>query len=144
MQEGTHSFIYIHTIWATRNREKLLIPILRKVLFPALTQSAGAGGIQVTGINGVEDHIHALIKLMPVQNIAEEIRQLKEISSGWLNDSRLLQQPFEWDGDYAAYSVSPSTIDKSLEYLSRQEAYHQTRSLDEELAAFEKMAAQIV
>ena len=144
MQEGTHSFIYIHTIWATRNREKLLIPILRKVLFPALTQSAGAGGIQVTGINGVEDHIHALIKLMPVQNIAEVIRQLKEISSGWLNDSRLLQQPFEWDGDYAAYSVSPSTIDKSLEYLSRQEAYHQTRSLDEELAAFEKMAGQIV
>lgn len=144
MQEGTHSFIYIHTIWATRNREKLLTPVLRKVLFPALTQSAGGGGIQVIGINGVEDHVHALIKLMPAQNIAEVIRQLKEISSGWLNDSRLLQQAFEWDADYAAYSVSPSTIDKSIEYLNRQEAYHQTRSLDEELAAFEKMAGQAV
>jgi len=144
MQEGTHSFIYIHTIWATRNREKLLTPILRKVLFPALIQSAGAGGIQLTGINGVEDHIHALVKLMPAQNIAEVIRQIKEISSGWLNNGRLLQQAFEWDGDYAAYSVSPSTIDKSIEYLNRQEAYHTTRSLDEELTAFGKMAAQTI
>jgi REP element-mobilizing transposase RayT len=117
---------------------------LRKVLFPALMQSAGAGGIQVVGINGGEDHIHALIKLMPAQNIAEVIRQLKEISAGWLNDSRLLQQAFEWDAEYAAYSVSPATIDKSIEYLGRQEAYHQTRSLDEELAAFNKMVAQAI
>jgi len=144
MREGTHSFIYIHTIWTTLDRGKLLIPVLRKVLFPALTQSAAAGGIQVTGINGVEDHVHALIKLMPTQNIAGVIGQLKEMSSGWVNDSRLLQQAFEWDTGYAAYSVSPSTIDKSMEYLSRQEIYHQTRSLDEELSAFDKMVAQMV
>lgn len=140
MQEGTRSFIYIHAIWTTRNRAKLLSSVLRKVLLPAVIQSAGAGGIQVISFNGVEDHIHALIKLMPSQNIAEVIRQLKEISSGWINDSKLLQQAFEWDADYAVYSVSPSTIDKSIEYLQKQEAYHQTRSLDEELAAFEKMA----
>lgn len=144
MQDGTHTFVYVHLIWTTAKREKILSPVLRKVLFPSLKQSATAKGIQVTNINGGDDHVHALIKLMPVQQVLEVVKQLKIISAEWLNESKFLNQPFEWDAGYAAYSVSPSTIDKSSDYLNRQEEYHKTRSLDEELAAFDKMVAQIV
>lgn len=144
MQDGTHTFVYIHLIWATANREKTLSPVFRKVLFPSLKQSATAKGIQVVNINGGDDHVHVLIKLMPVQQILDVVKQLKNISANWLNESKFLNQPFEWDSGYAAYSVSPSTIDKSADYLNRQEEYHKTKSLDEELAAFNKMVIQTV
>lgn len=144
MQDGTHTFVYVHLIWATANREKTLSPVLRKVLFPSLKQSATAKGIQVVNINGADDHIHALIKLMPVQQVLEVVKQLKSISENWLNESKFLNLPFDWEAGYAAYSVSPSTIDKSVDYLNRQEEYHKTRTLDEELAVFNKMVIQSI
>lgn len=142
MQTGKYSYVYIHTIWTTNNRQALLSPIVRKVLFPFLKQHALSKGVQLIAVNGGSDHIHNIIKLTPHQTIADVIKQLKVDSADWLNNNKFLTTPFEWSDDYNVYSISPSTIDKSIEYINRQEDYHQTKTLDEELAAFEKMVQQ--
>ena len=142
MQAGTHTFIYIHAIWCTSARNKILTAIARKVLFPYIKQYAANKGMQLIIVNGVEDHVHCLFKLMPTQTVAEVIKDTRMEMSNWLNDNKFLQQPVEWENDYSAYSVSPSTIDKAADYISRQEEYHKTKSVDEELAAFNKMVTQ--
>jgi putative transposase len=143
MQAGTYTFIYIHAIWCTSGRQKILTAISRKVLFPYIKQYAANKGIQLILVNGIEDHVHCLFKLMPTQTVAEVIKDLKTEMGNWLNDNKFLQQPVEWETDYSAYSVSPSTIDKAADYISKQEEYHKTKQLDEELSAFSKMVAQI-
>lgn len=142
MQETNHTYVYIHAIWTTAERQKLLSRIVRKVLFPYAKQHASARGIQLIAVNGYDDHMHCLLKLMPVQSVHELVKQLKADTAEWLNDNRLLNEPFSWDDGYTAYSVSPSTVDKSADYINRQEEYHETKTLEEELAAFEKMVGR--
>lgn len=139
MQGSADTFIYVHAVWCTAGRRPMLTRIVRKVLFPTMKKSAEEKGIQVMAVNGSDEHVHCLFKLMPVQSVSEIIRQLGKESENWLNNNKFSPEPFGWDDSYRAWSVSPSTIDKAVEYIGKQEEYHQAKTLEEELAAFDKM-----
>ncbi|MCO5235032.1 MAG: transposase [Chitinophagaceae bacterium] len=141
MEGGTDTFIFVHALWCTAGKQPLLSSVVRKVLFASLKKNAAEKGIQVLAANGGEEHVHCLFKLMPVQAVSAVIKQLKEESLSWLNDNKLSNLLFEWENAYSAWSVSPSTLDKAIEYINKQEEYHQHKSLEEELAAFNKMTA---
>lgn len=140
---ASRDLIFIHAVWAVKDDQSLLPLAIRKVLFAHIQQEVMARGIQLLVINGPADHVHCLFKMMPMQNAAGIVKQLKEATATWLNGNKLLQQPFEWADTYAAYSVSPTTIDKATEYIVKQEQYHATRTLAQELEAFDKMNAHI-
>lgn len=142
MQGSINTFIYIHAVWCTAGRQPSLTGVVRKVLFPYMKKNAEEKGIQLIAVNGAAEHVHCLFKLMPVQSVSEIIKQLKADSGNWLNDNKFLLHTLEWEDIYAAWSVSPSTIDKAMEYINRQEEYHLSKTLDEELAAFDKMIIQ--
>ena len=144
MQGSTNTFIYIHAIWCTAGRQPSLTSVVRKVLFPYIKKNAEEKGIQVMAVNGAGEHVHCLFKLMPVQSVSEIIKQLKTESANWLNGNKFLLHTFDWEDIYSAWSVSPSTVDKAMEYISKQEEYHLAKTLDEELAAFDKMVIQII
>lgn len=143
MQGSADTFIYIHAVWCTAGRRPMLTRIVRKVLFPSMKKSAEEKGIQVIAVNGSEEHVHCLFKLMPVQPVSGIIKQLRNESENWLNNNKFSPEPFGWDDSYWAWSVSPSTIDKAVEYIARQEEYHQAKTLEEELAAFNKMVVHL-
>ena len=143
MQGSINTFIYIHAIWCTAARQPSLTGPVRKVLFPFMKKNAAEKGIQLVAVNGGLEHVHCLFKLMPAQSVSGITKQLKSESANWLNDNKFLLHAFEWDDIYSAWSVSPSTIDKAMEYVGNQEQYHLAKSLDEELAAFDKMIVQI-
>ena len=144
MQGSTNTFIYIHAIWCTAGRQASLTVVIRKVLFPYMKKNGEEKGIQVIAVNGAGEHVHCLFKLMPVQSVSEIIKQLKTESANWLNGNKFLLHTFDWEDIYSAWSVSPSTVDKAMEYISKQEEYHLAKTLDEELAAFDKMVIQII
>ena len=133
------TYLYAHVIWAIRNKETRLSKPIRVVLFSHLQKTAEEKGIKIIQVGGAADHIHVLVQLHPAQNLAQVIRQLKAESSDWLNATQLLPQGFEWEEEYAAYSVSPSAVKQVMDYLDRQEEYHKTKSLEAELEVFEKV-----
>jgi putative transposase len=133
------TYLFAHVIWGIRNKETLLSKTIRVVLFAHLQKTAEEKGIKIIKVGGAADHIHVLIQLHPAQNLAQVIRQLKAESSEWLNTTQLLPQGFEWEDEYAAYSVSPSAVKQVMDYLDRQEEYHKTKSLESELEVFEKV-----
>jgi len=133
------TYLYAHVIWAIRNKETRLSKPIRVVLFAHLQKTAEEKGIKIIQVGGADDHVHVLVQLHPAQNLAQVIRQLKAESSDWLNATQLLPQGFEWEEEYAAYSVSPSAVKQVMDYLDRQEEYHKTKSLEAELEVFEKV-----
>jgi putative transposase len=133
------TYLYAHVIWAIRNKETRLSKTIRVVLFAHLQKTAEEKGIKIIQVGGADDHVHVLVQLHPAQNLAQVIRQLKAESSDWLNATQLLPQGFEWEEEYAAYSVSPSAVKQVMDYLDRQEEYHKTKSLEAELEVFEKV-----
>ncbi len=130
------TYLYAHAIWSTAERIAVLTRPVRMVLFAHLQKTAEEKGIKVIQVNGAADHVHILVQMHPAQNLAQIVRQIKTDTADWLNATQLLQGPFEWEEDYAAYSVSPSAVQQVSDYIERQEEYHKTKTLEAELEVF--------
>ncbi|HEY4207314.1 MAG TPA: IS200/IS605 family transposase [Puia sp.] len=140
---GSSVYLFVHAICTVRGREKLLAKPVRKVLFTHLQKEGEEKGLRVIAVNGMEDHMHLLIQLMPAQNLAQVVRSIKAASADWLNETKLLSSPFEWDENYFALSVSPSGVKQVKDFIDRQEEHHKAKSLDAELEAFVRLKEQI-
>jgi REP element-mobilizing transposase RayT len=132
-------FLYAHAMWAVGDKAPVLTKTVRAVLYAHLQKWSEEKGIRVLAVNGGADHIHILVHLHPAQNLAQVVRQLRAESAEWLNATRLVTEPFAWEDEYAAYTVSPNVIRQVTDYLERQDEYHKTRSLADEMEVFEKL-----
>ena len=56
-------------------------------------------------------------------------------------DKDMAQQyeQFAWQGGYAAFSVSESVIEKTVDYVNRQKEHHQKTTFKDEYIQFLKM-----
>ena len=139
MTDGhTRTFLFIHVIWTTLNRAPILKKPVRMVLFSFLQKSSEEKGIRIISIQGVEDHLHVLLQLNPAQNLSQVVRSLKNDAAVWLKDTNLLDSELEWQPEFAAYTVSPSGVKQVMEFIANQEVYHKTKTLESELAVFDK------
>src|SRR5947208_13042922 len=83
MSVHSYSRCWLHLIWGTLNREKLLYKEAAARLSRYLTEYDGAKGVYMK-INYVNaDHVHALLDLPTSLSIEELIQLLKGNSSHW-------------------------------------------------------------
>ncbi|HEV2482118.1 MAG TPA: transposase [Puia sp.] len=132
------TILYVHVIWSVRGREALLSKAVRRVLFVQMPRESAEKGIRIVAIDGVDDHVHCLLQLMPSQNLSQVVKSIRTSSMAWLNETRLLSTEFAWEEDYYAYSVSPSGVKQVIDFIGKQEEYHKTKGLDSELEIFDK------
>ena len=128
--------IWIHFIWSTKNREKLIMKELKSKLYEHIKVNANEKSIYIDHINGTEDHIHALISLKGEQSASKVAFLLKGESSHWINANELTRTKFEWQNEYIALSVSESLLPKVREYIRNQEEHHKKKSFKEEYDIF--------
>ncbi len=136
MSEFPTVYLFVHVLWSVYQREALLSKPVRKVLFAHMQKDGEERGLKIVAVNGVEDHIHCLIQLMPSQNLVQVVKSIKSGSSRWLNENKFLVTAFEWEEGYAAYSVSPSGLKQVIDFIGRQEEYHKSKTLESELEVF--------
>jgi REP element-mobilizing transposase RayT len=77
-------------------------------------------GITVNEINGLEDHVHLLLRLKADVNLATLIGNLKGKTSYSLNKERIHGVPFRWARGYFIRSVAPSEVDVVRLYIRNQ------------------------
>jgi putative transposase len=133
-----HSFnkIWIHAIWATKERELLINHAIEQKVFNFISEQLKEQGCPVRIINGMPDHIHCLFLLNPQKSVAEVIKQIKGSSSHFINQNNLIAEKFAWQTGYAAYSVSESIVDRVFQYIKTQKSHHQKRSFQQEYDEF--------
>ncbi|MGN6180817.1 MAG: IS200/IS605 family transposase [Mucilaginibacter sp.] len=128
--------IWIHIVFATKDRESLLQKDLRYKLFDHIAQNCKNKGIFLKAINGYSDHIHCLISLGKDQNIAKIAQLIKGESSFWINQNNFIKDKFNWQDDYFAVSVSESKLQSIIAYIDNQEAHHAKKSFSDEVDEF--------
>ena len=131
-------YLYVHIIWSTANRNRLLTKPVRVVLFSHMKKVAEEKGIHIHEINGVEDHVHLLLQMHPAQNLSQVMRLLRAESTEWLNDTQLVKQEFSWSEEIIAYSVSPGSLQQVVNFIERQEEYHVSKTFEHEIEVFQK------
>jgi putative transposase len=134
--------IWIHLVWATKNRAPLLVEGKRKRIFEHIRTSALAKGYYLDMINGVEDHVHCLVALQPNCALSKMVNDLKGESSRWINDGELLDEPFGWQDGYGAFSVSHQNVPAVRAYIKKQAEHHRKVSYQDEINQI-KLLAQI-
>ena len=78
------------------------------------------------------DHTHIFIGLNPSQSISDIARDMKAISSKFINDKRWIKGRFEWQEGYGAFSYSNSHVSNVVNYIMNQEEHHKKTSFKEE------------
>ena len=128
--------IWIHFIWSTKDRKKLIRKDLKNKLYDHIKGNAKDKNIYIDHINGTEDHVHVLVSLKGEQSVSKVAFHLKGESSHWINANKLTGTEFEWQNEFMAISVSESLLPKVREYIRNQEEHHRKKSFKEEYEFF--------
>ena len=78
------------------------------------------------------DHTHILAGLTPDIKISELVRDVKSVSSGFINDKKFVKGKFSWQHGFGAFSYSHSHIDRVVKYVLNQEEHHKRKTFREE------------
>lgn len=132
---GTYTQIYIHYVFATQTRLRLISSDIQNELYNYMAGLTRELGCYLQCIGGMEDHIHLLIGLHPTIPVSEFAQKLKANTSRFINNKGWVLGKFNWQEGYGAFSVSQSGLDKVREYISHQKDHHQNRSFAEEYEA---------
>ncbi len=127
---------WIHLIYSTKNREPYLRDDVREKLWAykagILKQWSSPSRI----IGGMTDHVHVLFQLSKNYSLAKVVEEVKKGASKWIKTQGPAYRGFQWQGGYAAFSVSESNLDRVAAYIANQERHHRGKSFQEELRAF--------
>ena len=138
MSVHSYSRCWLHLIWATLNRERMLFGEVAMKVSSFLCQYAESKGIYMK-VNYVNpEHVHALIDLPTQYSIEDVFKLLRGGSSHWVNQNRLLRGKFFWGRDYGVFSVSQSNVADVARYISMQEEHHRKKSFLEEYESLVK------
>jgi len=115
------NFLY-HIVFGTKGRSPMINDEIRARFYAYLGGTIrGLGGIALE-INGMDDHIHILVKLKPTILFSDFVRDLKSNSSVWAKQNGIPK--FTWQRRYGAFTVSESQVPIVRKYIRNQQQHH--------------------
>ncbi len=132
----SYSHIAVHTIFSTKDR----LPTITADIASDLHAYIGGivrelGGVALI-VNGMPDHVHALVRLPANLSVSDGMRVVKANSPRWMHQKWPAKRKFAWQTGFAAFSVSASNLDSVRRYIEGQEQHHRRLSFQDELIGF--------
>jgi putative transposase len=125
MKYACHSKVelYVHLVWATRNREAWFTGDLLSKIGKWVTETGRSIGIDVIASGGAEEHLHVFVSHRPDHRISDIVRTLKGALTHRLRREGNLPD-FAWQEGYGAFSVSPNGVEAVTRYIRHQSKHH--------------------
>jgi putative transposase len=125
----------IHLVFSTKDRRKLITRKFQPRLWAYAAGICKHDGIFVHAVNGMDDHIHLLVRIPPVLSVAKAVGAIKSNSSRWANEQ---SEKLAWQQGYAAFSVSASNVSAVIRYIQTQETHHKKMTFEAEFLSLLK------
>ena len=135
---GTFTKIYIQLIFAVKGRQNLINNTWKTEFHRYIAGIIKGKNHESIIVNGMPDHIDAFVGLKPAMSISDLVRDIKNNSSNFVNDHKLIQGKFAWQEGYGAFSYGHSQLDKTISYIRNQEKHHRRRTFKDEYLAWLK------
>lgn len=133
---GTYSQIYIQIVFAVKGRQNLIGKEWQEELNKYISGIITNKGHKTMIVNGVSDHIHVFVGLKPSMAISDLVRDIKNNSSNFINDRKLVKGKFSWQEGYGAFSYAQSQVKTVYNYILNQEAHHKKKTFKDEYHDF--------
>ncbi|MDD3533192.1 MAG: IS200/IS605 family transposase [Candidatus Cloacimonadaceae bacterium] len=129
---NTYTQIYIHYVFATEVRSRLLAEERQKELYDYSAGIIKELNCFLQCIGGMEDHIHILVGLHPTLSVSEFAQKVKANTSKFINKKAWLIGKFSWQKGFGAFSVSQSGLGEVRNYIKNQKEHHRGQSFADE------------
>ena len=133
---NTYTQLYIQFVYAVKFRAGLIQPKWKDELYKYSTGIIQKNKHKLIAINGMPDQVHILIGINPRQSISDLMQDVKGCSSKWINEKGFLNQKFEWQDGYGAFSYGRSQGEAVINYINNQEIHHKKVTFREEYLSF--------
>src|SRR5680860_1127826 len=107
---NTYHQIYIQSVFAVKYREAVIEKAWKSDMLAVIGNLINETGCKTIIVNGVEDHVHCFFGLKPSISVSDVMKNAKAKSSKWVNESGILENRFEWQPGFGAFSYSRSHI----------------------------------
>lgn len=114
--DHTRVSLRVHCIFSTKHRRPTIPDNLQQRLFEYVGGIVRRLGMKAIAVGGIDDHLHVLLLLSPSVALATAVQKIKANSSRWLHE--ITGKPFQWQEGYAAYSVSISQTEPTVQTSS--------------------------
>lgn len=128
----TYSQMYIHLVFAVKNRDALISPKWEERLYQYITGIVREKGQKLIAINGMPDHIHILIGMKPTCCLSDLVREIKKSSTVFIKENHFSHLKFSWQNGFGAFSYSHSHLDNIITYIMNQKEHHKKKAFKEE------------
>ena len=117
---------YLHLVWATYQREPLLIGNAESLIYACLRAELRRMNCIVLAIGGIEDHIHLVVEPPTLLGPAQVMKQIKGASSRFAAAKGVA---FKWQAGYGVFSLSRPHLKSVIPYVQNQKRHHATGGL---------------
>ncbi len=133
---NTYTQIYIHIVFAVKGRQNLISKEKREELHKFITGVVSNRNQKLFAVFAMPDHVHLLVSIGPTCSVSDLVRDIKAGSSKFINEKGWMNNKFNWQEGYGAFSYSRSGVDSVVKYILNQEEHHQKKTFREEYFDF--------
>lgn len=133
---NTYTQIYIHIVFAVKGRQNLISKEKREELHKFITGVVSNRNQKLFAVFAMPDHVHLLVSMGPTCSVSDLVRDIKAGSSKFINEKGWMNNKFNWQEGYGAFSYSRSGVDSVAKYILNQEEHHQKKTFREEYFDF--------
>ena len=114
----------LHVIFSTKYKVPFIDDLLEQKLYAQIKKELEKQKCTPIIINGTSDHVHILYHQNMEISISNTIKQLKGVSSFWVNNVYKYPSNFQWQRGYGVFSVSKSHLKTVYDYIESQKNHH--------------------
>ncbi len=124
--------LYLHMIWATWDRLPLVTAEIEDRIYAAIAAKCRELKCEPLAINGVEDHVHLLVRFHTTVSVAQLAKGVKGSSSHLVTHEINPGEFFKWQGAYRAFTIRKSDVPKVIAFIQKQKQHHSEMNLNPE------------
>ncbi|MDR1274535.1 MAG: IS200/IS605 family transposase [Odoribacteraceae bacterium] len=133
---ATYYQCYTHLIFAVKDRECLIREPIREKIQAYICGIVNQDKCKVISIYCNPDHTHLLVGFRPSISISDLVRDIKSVSSKFINEQKLIYSHFQWQDGFGAFTYSHSQITNVSNYINDQVEHHKKQSFKDEYQRF--------
>ncbi len=132
---GTYARVRVHVVWSTRGRRPWLDPEWRGRFFARAATLVEGERARLLCAGATRDHVHLYLEIPATRTVADLVQIVKAGTGRWIRQSFPHRASFDWQGGYAAFSVTPRDDGRLMDYIRHQEHRHRERDFAGEYVA---------
>jgi putative transposase len=108
--------LYLHLVWATWDRLPLITPAVERRLYRNIESQVREMKGTVLALNADSTHVHLVVSLPATITMANLVKQIKGVSSHFVNETLQSETQFKWQDGYAAFTISRWDLSRVVGY----------------------------